>query len=69
MSLRSVERYVVPVPEKLDGCLALSRPIVPALAAGQRHHEGAALGRDAPRNAIVIAGRTGAIELSHRREA
>jgi hypothetical protein len=49
--------------------LALSRPLIPALVAGQRHSERATRGRDDLRSAMVIAtGWAGAIEFSHRRE-
>ena len=55
--------------EKLNVWLALGRPLIPALVAGQRHRERAACGRDYLRSAMVIAtGWAGAIEISHRRE-
>lgn len=56
--------------EQLDVRLAFSRPLVPALAAGQRHHVGAARGFDGLGIAIgKEAGGTGAVVLGHRREA
>jgi hypothetical protein len=72
VSLWLLEQFVVPGLEKSNVCvwLALSRPLIPALVAGQPHRERAGRGRDDLRSAMVIAtGRAGSIEFSHCREA
>jgi len=69
VSLRLLERFVVPGQEKLNVWLALSSPLSPALVAGQRHRVRAARGHDGLRSAMVIATDwAGAIELSHRQK-
>ena len=69
VGLLRLERFVVPGLEKLDDWLALSRPLIPALVAGQRHRVLAPGGRDGLRSAMVIAtGWAGATEFSHRHE-
>ena len=69
VSLRLLERFVVPGQEKLNVWLAFGRPLIPALVAGQLHRERAARGRDDPWSAMVIATDwAGAIELSHRQK-